>query len=361
MFGIIKIFLCLLPTIVFPFSTSSTRLFSIVSAQRQPQPLMLPIPMMSVLPPLKMHIQNESYTLNSNIPDKFHSYVQITRINKNFVPTTVLILLSGCIGNSQWKQWFFTKRFVSIFMMVHLITSASMVINDIFDLRIDRINNPMRPLASGKISLREAATLFIGLSGICMYIGRQIPTRLHPYWVSSLVLVTAYTPIFKQITFLKNVVCAGIVTLTVPFVGLSTAPPLSTLKTLPWMLFFMNILFVHSFCNEILLDMLDIEGDALCGIPTLPVILGKYRVLRFLMTGLYGNALMVGLSVLFTRNYKRMGMMLSTLVITYHQLLSHMRDILQSYFSEKTIRHTISSSTQSMVFCFIMYILYSVG
>jgi 4-hydroxybenzoate polyprenyltransferase len=123
----------------------------------------------------------------------------------------------------------------------------------------------------------------------------------------------------------------------------------------------MNILFVHSFCNEILLDMLDIEGDALCGIPTLPVILGKYRVLRFLMTGLYGNALMVGLSVLFTRNYKRMGMMLSTLVITYHQLLSHMRDILQSYFSEKTIRHTISSSTQSMVFCFIMYILYSVG
>ena len=348
MFAIIKIIFCLLPTIVFPFSP----VISFVSAQRQVQIQSLMIPTSS----------SPSF-FSSHKPE---SYIQITRIRKNFIPTSVLILLSGYIGNPHWKQWVFTKKFISVFTMVHMITSASMVINDIFDLPIDRINHPERALASGKISVKEATAFFTALCGICICIGREIPKQLQPYWMSSLILVTTYTPIFKQITLLKNIVCAGIVTLTVPFVGLTTASTSSITMTMTpytsWMLFFMNILFVHSFCNEILLDMLDVEGDAMCGIPTLPVIMGKPRVFRFLLTGLYGNACIVGLSILLTpiQRYKQMLIMLSTLVIVYKELLENMYDIWATYFSEKMIRKAVTSSTKSLLLCVFMYIIYTI-
>jgi len=181
--------------------------------------------------------------------------------------------------------------------------------------------------------------------------------------VSSLVLVTTYTPIFKQITFLKNVVCAGIVTLTVPFVGLATAglSSLQTFPSLPWMLFFMNILFIHSICNEILLDMLDVEGDALYGIPTLPVIFGKQRVIRFVLMGLYGNAGIITLSILLTRNYKKIAFMMSTFAITQRRLFTHIYHVVSHYFSEQKIRDAISSSTDSLLFCFFMYVLYTMS
>ena len=371
MFNSIKILLCLLPAIVFPFSPSSTRLFPVVSAQRQ---LRIHIMVPSIQPP--------PLYINHSVPMKIQQYVQLTRVQKNFIPTSVLIMLSGFIGNPHWKQWIFTKTFASVFTIVHLITSSSMVINDIFDLRIDRVNKPTRPLASGKVSLQEAIALFTGMCVACVYIGRsQIPASLHPFWVSSLVLVTTYTPIFKQITFLKNVVCAGIVTLTVPFVGLATAglpslqslpslpslpslqtlPSLPSLPSLPWMLFFMNILFIHSICNEILLDMLDVEGDALYGIPTLPVIFGKQRVIRFVLMGLYGNAGIITLSILLTRNYKKIAFMMSTLAITQRRLFTHIYDVVSHYFSEQKIRDALSSSTDSLLFCFFMYLLYTMS
>lgn len=359
MFNSIKILLCLLPAIVFPFSPSSTRLFPVVSAQRQ---LRIHIMVPSIQPP--------PLYINHSVPMKIQQYVQLTRVQKNFIPTSVLILLSGFIGNPHWKQWIFTKTFASVFTIVHLITSSSMVINDIFDLRIDRVNKPTRPLASGKVSLQEAIALFTGMCVACVYIGRsQIPASLHPFWVSSLVLVTTYTPIFKQITFLKNVVCAGIVTLTVPFVGLATAglPSLQTLsslqslQSLPWMLFFMNILFIHSICNEILLDMLDVEGDALYGIPTLPVIFGKQRVIRFVLMGLYGNAGIITLSILLTRNYKKIAFMMSTFTITQRRLFTHIYGVVSHYFSEQKIRDALSSSTDSLLFCFFMYLLYTMS
>ena len=39
---------------------------------------------------------------------------------------------------------------------VFLITGAGMVINDIFDIKADRINRPDRPLASGRMTVNSS-------------------------------------------------------------------------------------------------------------------------------------------------------------------------------------------------------------
>ena len=42
------------------------------------------------------------------------------------------------------------------------IAAASMIINDIYDIDIDKINRPDRPIPSGRISLEQAKILFVG-------------------------------------------------------------------------------------------------------------------------------------------------------------------------------------------------------
>ena len=46
------------------------------------------------------------------------------------------------------------------------ITGSSMVSNDYWDLAVDRVNNPDRPIPSGRVKPREAIALTIILSAI---------------------------------------------------------------------------------------------------------------------------------------------------------------------------------------------------
>ncbi len=48
------------------------------------------------------------------------------------------------------------------FLTGFLISSYSMVVNDFYDLEVDRVNNPAKPLASGKVNLRSA-TAYAGI------------------------------------------------------------------------------------------------------------------------------------------------------------------------------------------------------
>ena len=51
------------------------------------------------------------------------------------------------------------------------------LINDVYDVKIDRINNPGRPIASGKVKIYEAILLYALLIGSAEYLSiRFLPT-----------------------------------------------------------------------------------------------------------------------------------------------------------------------------------------
>ncbi|MGC8567472.1 MAG: UbiA family prenyltransferase, partial [Caldisphaera sp.] len=50
------------------------------------------------------------------------------------------------------------------FLTGFFISSAAMVLNDIIDINIDKINNPNRPLPKGTISIKNAKYFFYSLS-----------------------------------------------------------------------------------------------------------------------------------------------------------------------------------------------------
>jgi geranylgeranylglycerol-phosphate geranylgeranyltransferase len=203
---------------------------------------------------------------------KIDGLINITRIKENFVPTSIMVGLSGYLAN---KDMLFSPQFWSAFSIVHIISSASMIINDLFDIEIDRVNNPGRPLINGSIRKEEAMKLAIILFSMVPLIGNTyLPSSVSPFWWGGMALVLLYTPILKRIFFIKNLACATLVSSTVPFIAFS----LDTLNS-PWITLTFKTIFMASLYIELLLDITDVKGDKENGVLTLPTVLGKEATL----------------------------------------------------------------------------------
>ena len=212
---------------------------------------------------------NNPYVLQQKLDGLFN----MTRIGKNGLPISILVGLSGYIGNSD-KGMLLTPQFWGAFSIVQLISAASMVINDLFDIEVDRINNPERPLVQGSVTVSEAILFTVSMLSLVPIIGYYVlSTRVEHYWWGAIGLILLYTPILKRVFFIKNLVCATVVSSTVPFVAFSVMT--NPLTNLHWITLTSKTLFMASLYIEVLLDITDVEGDRENGIQTLPVILGK--------------------------------------------------------------------------------------
>jgi len=230
----------------------------------------------------------------------YKTVLDITRFRANVLPTCLLTTL-GAPSIHQIHSQGFAKAFT----MVHLLTSASMVINDIYDQPFDRINHPDRPLVTGRITEKEAWTTVGVLSVVYGALGLTLPSQVAPFWIGSWVLIMAYTPVLKKICFVKNLACALTVAATVPFMGGAvTVPFIGGAVTVPFMggaatvpfiggaslLVPLSVplgtkarfVFAGSLYCEVLMDILDKTGDAMAGIRTLPVLFGNPATLGML-------------------------------------------------------------------------------
>lgn len=184
------------------------------------------------------------------------------------------------------------------------VLSNSMILNDLFDIHVDRINNPERPLVSGQISRTEAVAASILLYSITELLSHQHLPKLGQTIVRTVNwLILLYTPIFKHILLLKNIVCAGIIattpilgalsvaTISVATISVATTSAATTsaattsvattsVATTPLLWLLSYTIFMGSASLEILLDIDDVNGDARANIRTLPVVFGRKSAFR---------------------------------------------------------------------------------
>lgn len=210
-------------------------------------------------------------------------FVRIIRpINCTMMGLAVIVggaISSGAIAiNAQLLLGFLTGFFLA---------GVINVLNDIYDLELDRINRPERPLPSGELRARSAAiwasTLLVaGLasaaltSAICLIVAS----------LASL-LGAAYNKALKRTGLPGNIVVALIV--AVPFIyGWLVAG--GGERPLVWLFSF------TAFCailgREILKGMADIEGDAQKGVRTIAVVNGM-RAASYAAVGLFAFAVLL--------------------------------------------------------------------
>lgn len=162
-------------------------------------------------------------------------------------------------------------------LMAAVLNSASNAINQIYDLEIDRVNKPKRPLPAGTLTLGEAwaftAACFAlawALAWLAVPPGREAHRECFWIVLFTSVLVWAYSA--PPLRTKRHGIWAN-VTIAIPRGLLLKVAGWSTVKTIldvePWFIGTIFGLFVLGASTT--KDFADIEGDRAGGCQTLPI------------------------------------------------------------------------------------------
>ena len=162
-------------------------------------------------------------------------------------------------------------------LMAAALNASNNAVNQIYDLDIDRVNKPKRPLPAGTLSMREAWTftaITCAISWVLAFIASP-DDRRECFWivVFTTFLCWAYSapPLWtKRRGFLANL------TIAIPRGVLLKVAGWSTVKTIvgvePWYIGSIFGLFLLGAAST--KDFADIEGDRAGGCRTLPIVYG---------------------------------------------------------------------------------------
>jgi geranylgeranylglycerol-phosphate geranylgeranyltransferase len=265
------------------------------------QALLQPVNIQDKVPSLLEHLFKPSLKVHSLPPlpppnkNKFESILELIRVNH--IPPTLFLCFSGAFIINPSLSNLLQPSFIVSTLDIILLMSASMVINDIYDIETDKINKPHRPIVTGAITKIEAINIAFILLGTSEYLSLHfLSENLHNIIHLTILYINLYTPILKKIFIIKNISCALIVSFSIFFTALATSKyPLIIHPNLELLIVACNLVFTGSWSNEILLDIRDYEGDKKENIQTLPVVLGKETAwtcsLLVLTTGIAVNIL----------------------------------------------------------------------
>jgi 4-hydroxybenzoate polyprenyltransferase len=164
--------------------------------------------------------------------------------------------------------------------MAAVLNAASNAINQIYDLEIDRINKPRRPLPSGRLTIAGAWAFTIVTYAVALTLAWFVaPAGRHECFRIVLV-ATAITVLYSVPPFrTKRLGIWANVTIAIPRGVLLKVAGWSAVKTVmavePW--FIGGIFGLFLLGASTTKDFADMEGDARGGCRTLPIIYGVRR------------------------------------------------------------------------------------
>lgn len=186
-----------------------------------------------------------------------------------FIAFNILIsgpLLSGFSGA------FPSLDAVIVFLVVFLVSGAGNAINDYFDIKIDSINRPERPIPSGRIKAKEALYFSYSLFAIGTLVAFSINPVCGLIALFNSLLLIFYAKTLKGTPLLGNL-SIGYLTGSVFLFGASVFGPVG-IKALS-ILFLLAALAITA--REIVKDIEDMEGDSKEGADTLPLRIGAKK------------------------------------------------------------------------------------
>jgi 4-hydroxybenzoate polyprenyltransferase len=197
--------------------------------------------------------------------------------------------------NALRPSWFYLLSLSSV-----LIAAAGYIINDYFDLNIDRVNKPERLVVDKIIRRRWTILWHWILSGLGVVIGTYVSLKVHNPFVAlgnfgCVVLLWFYSTTFKRKLLIGNVLIS-LMTAWVILVLYVAEFKLDVFRDAGYhhllsRLFKFAILyggfaFIISLIREVVKDIEDMDGDARYGCRTMPIVWGVNAAKVFAATWL---------------------------------------------------------------------------
>ena len=185
-------------------------------------------------------------------------------------PSNIIILFFGTLLGAFvaiGKGAFFQLETYLAGLATILIGGAGNVINDYFDVEIDRINKPNRPLARGAISHKHALRYWLVLNLVALIISTWLTPLNLGMSLFTIPMLYIYSRYFKRMLFIGNVVISLLVSLGFLYGAASTGSVENVLYPTVFS-------FLLNLGREMLKDLEDVEGDKACGAMTIPIRFG---------------------------------------------------------------------------------------
>ncbi|MEE9585784.1 MAG: UbiA family prenyltransferase [Nitrososphaerales archaeon] len=213
------------------------------------------------------------------------------------------------------------------FLTGFLISSYSMVVNDWYDLDVDRINNPNRPLASGRISLRTAAVYAAIL--LILGIATSLFTGLENFIIATVFAAIAWVYNYwgKKQILLGNMMVAASVAIPYIYGGAAVGRIESLLL---WFLALTS--FLAATGREVVKTISDVEGDEARRVNSVARVYGSHAA------AIVGGVLFLGAasSTVLPIVTGEVGVVYSTLIL--------LPDVLFVYAAVKIIRDSTKTN-----------------
>ena len=201
---------------------------------------------------------------------KIKAAIQIFRPELPFA-AGVCVLLGELIALGHFPS---IQQGILGFVSVFFISGSALVLNDYFDLEVDKVNMPERPLPSGILSPSDAlfltaAAIFIGL--LCSLL---ISISAFISCVLATVVGILYNWKYKKAGLLGNLMVSFSVAFTFIFGGIAVGEPWNKIV---WT--FGLIAFFIDLGEEIAGDAMDMEGDKKRGSRSIAIRYGRKSAL----------------------------------------------------------------------------------
>lgn len=204
-----------------------------------------------------------------------------------------------------------TYMLVLLTLAVVLIAAGGYVINDYFDVKIDRINRPDEVIVTRTISKPAAMRLSLSLSGVGIACGIALAVLLHSFTLGVLFLVVPgllwfYSSSYKRLFLIGNLTIALLAALTPMMVALVNMALLKSryADILPyttlghdlyiWLGGFALFAFLLTWIREIIKDMQDQMGDRELECHSMPVVWGEKWTKVFVTVLIVATAAIIG-------------------------------------------------------------------
>ena len=181
-------------------------------------------------------------------------------------------------------------------LVVLCFAGASNILNDVLDIHIDEVNRPDRVLSSGRLKVRDALIIM----SILYALGTIATSYLHPLGrqialILVLPLLVLYTPLFKRLPFIGNLVVGSILGLVFIF----TEGAITGHVDKMWIPFCLGTTL--STIRELVKDAVDMDGDAVGDLQTFPRKFGLVATLWLLR--IFTICLCLGASIPWFENW----------------------------------------------------------
>ncbi len=189
-------------------------------------------------------------------------YLKLTRPQNNLI--AALSVLVGALVSGDVEYW---RGVVPACISAFFISGGGNCLNDFFDVEIDKINKPFRPLPKGEIAKKSA----LAFSAVLFCAGLCVSLFIRPLSVvlatTAVVLLILYSRTLKRKLFWGNFTVSSLCALAFVYGGITTTDfRLSLIPAVFALLFHLG--------REIIKDIQDLEGDLFLKASSLPIRFG---------------------------------------------------------------------------------------